>query len=456
MIERYRDYFSDKKILILGFGVEGKSTYRFLRRVLPDKMLSIADSNEAIRDLEMLRLDKNVTLNLGSDYLKHLEGFDMIIKSPGISLKEFPAIDFSKFTSHTELFIRFFRNQIIGITGTKGKSTTSSLIHHIISTASRNSLLVGNIGQPPFDLIDEIDDETLIVYELSSHQLEQIRVSPSMAILLNLFQEHLDHYESFEKYQEAKFNITLFQKQEDFFIFHGDDKLITQWINKTGIERQLYPFSLTQNYVKGCNLNDENLVYHENEINDIVKVSEIMNLKGAHNLLNIMAAIDAVKLATDISANQIAESIKTFVPLEHRLEFVGKYNGIEYYNDSISTIPEATIAAVKALKTVDTLILGGFDRGIQYDDLIDFLEKSEVRNLIFIGDAGSRMLDIYRARQYSGKKIITANNLEVAVSQAKLITGNDKICLLSPAAASYGMFRNFEERGTAFKKLVKD
>jgi UDP-N-acetylmuramoylalanine--D-glutamate ligase len=148
--------------------------------------------------------------------------------------------------------------------------------------------------------------------------------------------------------------------------------------------------------------------------------------------------------------------ILTFKPLEHRLEFVGKFNGVEFYNDSISTIPEATIAAVEALKNVDTLILGGFDRGIYYDGLMDYLSKSEVRNLIFIGDAGKRMFEIYNSKQWTKKNLVLAGNFEQAVAEAKKNTGNNKICLLSPAAASYGMFKNFAERGTIYKNLVRD
>jgi UDP-N-acetylmuramoylalanine--D-glutamate ligase len=456
MLDKLREFFSEKKILILGFGVEGRSTYRLLRRFLPEKIIWIADSDISIGELELIKNDKHLSFYLGDDYLKHLEDFEMIIKTPGISLKNMPETDFSKFTSHTELFFRFFREQIIGVTGTKGKSTTSSLIHHIINSWSHNSLLVGNIGKPPFDMIDQIDEKTVIVYELSSHQLEQTNISPKVAILLNLFQEHLDHYESFEKYQEAKFKITMFQKPEDYFIYHGDDKLILKWIETTGIVRNFYPFSLYNAGNKGFGLQEGNIVPGNAKDKALLPVAEITNLKGDHNLLNILAAMDAVVLMLDIiPLKDIIAPILTFKPLEHRLEYVGKFNGVEFYNDSISTIPEATIAAVKALKNVDTIILGGFDRGIFYDDLVDYLENSNVRNLIFIGDAGIRMNDIFTKKKYYDKNLVIADNFEMAVTKAKNITGNNKICLLSPAAASYGMFKNFAERGSVYKNLVK-
>jgi len=455
MKDEIRDFFVKKKILILGFGVEGCSTYRFLRSLLPGQKLWIADANESVSDLDILKEDHNVDFFLGEDYLKYSGDFTMIIKTPGISLKHLPETDFTKFTSHTELFFRFFREQIIGVTGTKGKSTTSSLIYHILNSSNEDCILVGNIGQPPFDLIDQITEKTVIVYELSSHQLEQTNISPKVAILLNLFQEHLDHYKSFEKYQEAKFRITLFQQQDDYFIYHGDDNLIVNHIQSSGIKHNLYPYSLTCCYDKGCCLHDGNLVLGNRRDIVLMPVSEITNLKGNHNLLNIMAAINAVALTSPVSLDSLSSAIRSFKPLEHRLEFVGKYNGIEFYNDSISTIPEATIAAIEALKNVDTLLLGGFDRGIYYDDLMDYLEKSEVRNLIFIGDAGKRMNDIYTSKKYRRKNLFIADNFEKAVVEAKKITGNNKICLLSPAAASYGMFRNFAERGTVYKDLVR-
>ena len=456
MNEPFVEYFSDKKILILGFGVEGKSTYRFLRKIMPEKMLCIADCNPEIIDNSLLKDDKNLSFQFGLEYLQGMDGFDMIIKTPGLSLKEIDADNFKKFTSHTELFFRFFRNQIIGITGTKGKSTTASLIHHIISSDNSNCLLVGNIGQPPFDMIDRLNNETIIVYELSSHQLEQTNISPRIAILLNLFQEHLDHYASFEKYQEAKFKITAFQYPDDYFIFHGDDKLIKKWILKTGIIRNFFPYSLTAIDGNGCYVQDNELFFKEQEDSFVMKFSEIKNLQGDHNLLNIMAAINAVRLMTGMPFSRISEAVLSFKPLEHRLELVGEYDGIIFYNDSISTIPEATIAAVKALKKVDTLLLGGYDRGIFYDDFIDFLENSEVSNLIFIGDAGKRMHEIYCTKGYSSKKVFTAITFEQAVAEAKVVTRNNTICLLSPAAASYGMFKNFAERGSVFKSMVKN
>jgi len=455
MLSQLKEYFAGNKILILGFGVEGQSTYRLLRKIFPDEMLHIADINEDLVKKEIISRDlQKLNLQLGADYLKNIGNYDMVIKAPGISLKNISGADFSKFTSHTELFIRFFRNQIIGITGTKGKSTTSSLIHHIVKSYDENCLLVGNIGIPPFDLLESINIDTKIIFELSSHQLEQVKVSPHIAILLNLFEEHLDHYKTFENYQKAKFNISLFQDSNDFFIFNADDPRIETLLAETSLKSNLLKFSLLQKVEKGCYIHNNKVFYQDDEVVEILNKTAFTNLIGEHNLLNIMAAVCASVLS-GIPAKYIASAVESFRPLEHRIEFVGKFDDILFYNDSISTIPEAAIAAVKALKNVDTLILGGFDRGISYDFLIDFLSKSTVSNLVFIGEAGKRMLGIYQSGNFARKNTFMASDFEEAVSYAKRNTEKNKICLLSPAAASYDMFKNFAERGAKYKQLVR-
>lgn len=455
MLNLLKEYFEGKKILILGFGIEGQSTYRLLRKLFPDEVLNIADINEGLINSDIIKADlSKINLQLGADYLKNIEDYDLVIKAPGISLKNISDCDFSRFTSHTELFVRLFRTQIIGITGTKGKSTTASLIYHIIKTYNDNCLLVGNIGIPPFDLIDCINKETVIVFELSSHQLEQISVSPHIAVLLNLFEEHLDHYKTFENYQKAKFNIALFQDSNDFFIFYADDPRINKLLSENLLKGKLIKYTLSQKNEKGCYLSSNKVIYKDSKEMEVLSKTEFNNLIGEHNLLNIMAAVCA-SIVSGIPVESIAKGVESFTPLEHRIEFVGKYNDIIYYNDSISTIPEATIAAVRSLKNVDTLIIGGFDRGISYDSLIDFLSDSNISNLVFVGEAGKRMLSIYRRESNKGKNIFATSDFEEAVSYAKHHTKKNTICLLSPAAASYDMFKNFIERGNKYKQLVR-
>jgi UDP-N-acetylmuramoyl-L-alanine---L-glutamate ligase len=459
MKEYLNQLIHHKKILILGFGREGESTYKTLRKYFPNFILTIADKNEnIIQKSEVFKNDQYVQFKLGVDYLKSLDEFDIIIKTPGVSLKHIVTdITKEKITSQSNIFMGLYKKQIIGITGTKGKSTTSSLIFNIIHSYKKNSVLVGNIGIPPFDILDNIDENTIIVCELSSHQLEFGSNSPHIAILLNLFQEHLDHYMNYKEYQLSKFNICKFQNEKDFFIFHDDDEHIHSLIKEICVKSQILSYSLKSNIENGAYVNENKIIYNVNYWNSFIyEINKDIYLKGDHNLLNIMAAIVACKIK-QIPDGYIQKGISEFKGLEHRMEYVGKFNEIDYYNDSIATIPEATIEAVKTLKNVNTLILGGYDRGIDYSDLAHFLIHTQIEHIIFIEKAGLRILsELKRLDNINSQEYIVVNTFQDAIMAARNKTKKNSICLLSPAAASYGMFKDFEERGLLFKKLVRN
>ncbi|MEI6694666.1 MAG: UDP-N-acetylmuramoyl-L-alanine--D-glutamate ligase [Bacteroidota bacterium] len=448
------DIISNKKILILGFGKEGQSSYRFLRKYFPYQIFYIADKDTQLDEKNHFQSNENIELVLGDTYLDGLTSYDLILKTPGISFKNIGNQDQLKISSQTDLFLQIFSKQVIGITGTKGKSTTSSLIYHILKSYTDNVILVGNMGYPPFDQVGDVDKDTLIVFEMSSHQLENCFTAPHYSVLLNLFQEHLDHYQTYMDYQLAKFNIAKFQQADDFFICNADNQEINAILSEMVLPGKMISFSLKQAIDYGCFLKDK-LIYFkdDNACKAYYDTLQPRNLKGEHNLLNIMAAINVCKMI-GLPDKLIIEGIGSFKGLEHRIEFVGNYNGVEYYNDSISTIPEATIAAVKALENVNTLLLGGFDRGIDYSKLADFLVKSDVRYLIFIGKAGKRILTEINKIRCINKQCFEVFSFEQAVEIAVEKTEKGKICLLSPAAASYDMFKNFEERGARFKELI--
>ncbi len=458
MKEYLYQLIQNKNILILGYGREGESTYKTFRKYFPELIITIADLDENILNKsDALKKDKFVHFILGREYLNFIDEFDLIIKTPGISLNNLQTkVNKENITSQTNMFLSQYRNQIIGITGTKGKSTTSSLIFNIVHSFNNNSILVGNIGVPPFDMIDNIDDNTIIVCELSSHQLEYVSVSPHISILLNLFQEHLDHYNNYKDYQLSKFNIAKYQKERDFFIFHKEDELIKSLLNENKIKSKVLPYSLTENSENDVFVSNNSIILKPN--NQLVfefEISKDLFLKGDHNLLNIIAATIACK-AKVIPDEYIKKGITEFKGLEHRIEYVGKYNDIIYYNDSIATIPEATIEAIKTLKNVNTIILGGFDRGINYCDLAAFLINTKIEHFIFIEKAGLRILfELNKYENINSQQYFTVKTFEEAVDVAKNKTRTNTICLLSPAAASYGMFKNFEERGRLFKELVK-
>jgi UDP-N-acetylmuramoylalanine--D-glutamate ligase len=353
--------------------------------------------------------------------------------------------------SQSSVFIEKFSQQIIGITGTKGKSTTSSLIFHLLQTAGKDSVFVGNIGQPPFEAISKISDQTTIVFEMSSHQLEHTIFSPHIGILLNVFEEHLDHYHTFEKYSLAKINIAKYQNPDDCFIFNGKDAWLGGFIGESQIRSLQIGFSAFLSKDAG--------IYVENETikcNFLVRKPISISgrtLKGDHNLNNILAAT-AASLLQNVAENDIETGIKTFKTLEHRLEYVGTFCGIEFINDSISTIPESTMEAVNTIENTDTIILGGFDRGIDYRQLISFLADSTIHNFIFTGPAGERMLADFSGVKKSFHQTFFIHHFDELSEIILEHTNPGKACLLSPAASSYDQFKNFEERGRLFKKIA--
>lgn len=414
-----------KKILILGFGREGKSTYNFIVNNKINCTLGIADKN-CIMDEEVL---KSTTLHVGENYLDAMGEYDVVIKTPGISFKDIDLTNIrEKITSQTELFLKHGGNKIIGITGTKGKSTTSSLIYEMLKQKYK-VLLVGNIGLPAFEEIDQYDKIDYFIYELSSHQLEFVKHSPHISVLLNMYEEHLDHYNGYEEYKEAKRNIYKYQTEQDYYIFNEDEKQI---LNGTRCLKQhligVSPSNLKEN------------------------IPENTAVCGKHNKYNIEVAMTVAKLL-NVDEDKISKAIMEFKPLAHRLEAIGIYNQVTYIDDSIATIPEAVISSVESIPNINTVIIGGMDRGIHYDALVDFLTKDKVENIILMYDSGKKIYEALHKKQTTAN-IIYADDLERAVELAVKFTKAGTICLMSPAAASYGVFKNFEERGDKFKEYV--
>ena len=443
MIKDIYEQLRGKKILILGFGREGKAAYRFIRKELPNQVLTIADR----REIDTRGVERAIVI-MGQKYQEDLQKYDLILKSPGIVLEDKSPEIVKRVTSQTELFLNAFSRQVIGITGTKGKSTTATLTYHILKEAHPNCLLMGNIGIPAFDLCDQIDEDTLIVYELSCHQLEYTHVSPHVAVLLNLFEEHLDHYGTYENYIYAKENICRYQKPDDLFIcdiLHADDV--------TPLAAKLITVS-SENKRADLFVKDGVIHYDGHEL--AVGPTDSM-LVGKHNLYNIGVAY-AVCRFYGVSDEQFMAALKTYEPLPHRLQNIGTYGGITFYDDSISTIGETTIQGMKSLPQVGTILLGGMDRGVDYTELARYLLISKVKNIILMPDTGKRiqqLLSVLSKGTFNEKNILLAETLKEAVELAKKVTEKGEICLLSPGAASYGFFKNFEERGEYFQRYVR-
>ncbi|MGB9743234.1 MAG: Mur ligase family protein [Minisyncoccales bacterium] len=453
------------KILILGFGQEGQDAFLFLRRFWPNKFLAVADKlkleefNKKAQNL--LKKDKKIKLHLGSNYLKELKRYEIIIKSPGIShLIIAPFLSKKqKITSTTDIFFENFKGEIIGVTGTKGKGTTASMIYQILKTGKINVQLAGNIGKPVLNFLLSENPPAVLVYELSSHQLFNLKQSPHIAVFLNLYPEHLDYYKNFQEYARAKANIALYQKKDDYLIYNSQNKLIREISKKSKAKK--------------------------------------IPIKGEGYELNKMAAQKIGELFK-IPQQKIKQAIQNFQSLPHRLEFIGSFKGIAFYNDALATIPEATIAALDFLgDKVETIILGGYDRGIDFQKLAKRILKSKIKNLILLPTTGEKIWQtilkekptIVRQKKYNyflishnekhekynekkhnekhnekseknnenNRKSKNEKNkiMKQVVQLAYQYTHKGKICLLSPASASFGLFKNYQERGNLFKKYVR-
>jgi UDP-N-acetylmuramoyl-L-alanine---L-glutamate ligase len=425
MVEKIINELTGKRILILGYGKEGRSSLKFLSNYNVNAEIGIADQNLPLEDIEILKNKQNISIHSGANYLESVAGYNFILKAPGIPSRYLSLKQDQILSSQTDLFLMAFHDQTIGITGTKGKSTTASLVYHLLSQSGKPGLLTGNIGIACFDIIPDICPETNVVFELSANQLENIFHSPHIALFLNLFEEHLDHFGTFEAYKNAKMNIFKYHSSSDFLIIHKD-------------------FS----YLAEGNLQSNVLIYPSYEMS----IYDADNLKGAHNRHNIQAAVLTAKIL-GLSEADIFSKLKTFKGLPHRLEFVDDKSGITFYNDSIATIPEATIAALESLGKVDWLVIGGFDRGINYEILANHLLNNPVNHVFYTGKAGKRIIELLNKEHHS-IDIKAFDKLDEVFDAIHESGKSGDVCLLSPAAASYDQYRNFEHRGDTFKELA--
>ncbi len=424
--------FSGKRCAILGYGREGKVWLNILQKLDCCAEIAIADMNDISVD--------GVTLLCGEDYLVRAKSYDILLQSPGVIIKDkLSPEEKAKILTQTELLLRLKPCKIIGITGTKGKSTTSSLAYHFLKSCGIDTMLIGNIGIPPLERLEEMQPDTVAVCELSCHQLEFVKHSPDVAVLLNVFPEHLDHYTGFDAYRYAKENILRFQTAEDIAIINSECECVTGSGNV---------YSASFGGDGDISTDGGDIIIN----GTLIKEEDIHSkLRGKHNQYNIAVALAAATLTADITMQQCLDALPQFNGLEHRLEYVATINGVEYINDSICTIPEAAIAAVQAFDGTDCVIIGGMERNIPYNKLADFINTGAVKNVILLPNTGRRIAsDIH----CSDVNVIMAEDLEHAVHQASQIAKHRVI--LCPAAASYGFYKNFEERGKHFKQLVLD
>lgn len=423
------EIIKNKKVLILGYGREGKSTLKMLMKVGGFLSLTVSDSRDVSSELP-----GEVCLVTGDNYLDCIDDYDLCIKSPGVVLPKDISEYSCEMTSETEVFIKAYRNQVIGITGTKGKSTTSSLLNHVLRHAGKNVLFAGNIGIPVFEIASEVKDDSIIVLELSCHQLEYAKTAPHRAILLNIYEDHLDHYGTREKYSLAKQNIYISQESDDFL--YTTSETLSE-IKKAPsivkcIDLKLAPIERFEDYPK-------------------------ITLRGSHNLLNATFVYEVAK-EYGVTREGFIEALESFETLPHRLQFVCKKNGVDYYDDSISTTVKSTISAVESISNASILLVGGMERNIEYEELVDYVLKSKLKYVICMYSSGKRFYEmcVNKGISEDSPKLILKDELSDAMEYAKKVSMPGDAVILSPAAASYGYFKNFEERGDVFQKIAKN
>lgn len=472
MITYLANRIKDKSVLILGFGREGQSTLKAFLKAGSAKKITIADQKALSLEMEVFADAAYADYNLqsidfccGPQYQDFCDDYDLVMKSPGIVLKKDISMYETEILSQMQLFFEYYRDRIIGITGTKGKSTTTTLLHHILKESGRPAILAGNIGIPVFDILHEVTDESIFVIELSCHQLEYMTISPKWGILLNIYEEHLDHYGTLEKYIASKKKIYENQKDGDYLFVNPDVRPETGRCSANIILVDI------KHIKPDCNIESDKgvdiILNMPSDSDQMLPVISYQNrqceiptteisLLGEHNYLDI-AYVYGVCCELGIDDEEFVKGLQSYVPLPHRLQYIGTVNGVAYYDDSISTIDETTIQALNTIKNADTVLIGGMDRGISYVNLERYLAASKVAHIILMEDTGKRIYEEIQSDYpdfLHKERLFVVNHLEDAVRLAKQITKKGGSCILSPAAASYGIFKNFEERGDVFAQLV--
>jgi UDP-N-acetylmuramoylalanine--D-glutamate ligase len=439
------------KIALLGFDIEGRSSLEFFKA--RGHQVEIRDQNPDTQ------VPEDVPAVLGDKYLDDLDGFDLVVRTAGLPprkiLEKNPGLE-PKITSHiNEFFKASPTKNIIGVTGSKGKGTTSTLIYKMLQAAGKTAYLGGNIGVPPLDFIDKLTADDWVVLELSSFQLIDVRYSPPIAVCVAMFPEHLDWHADLNEYFNAKSQLFARQTTEDTAIYFADNETSKQ-IASAGPGRKIPYFAPPGAFVKdGVIIIDDQTVYQTGEL----------KLPGAHNWQNVCAAVTAVwQVEKNIDA--LRSVLVDFSGLEHRLEPVAEVAGVRYYNDSFGTTPETAIVAIAAFKEPKVLILGGSDKGANYDELAKVVGANDIRKVILIGNTTH---PVYKATAPAIELALRAQGIDNFVSLVgpegpsmqqivQAAHGEAKpgdVVILSAASASFDMFKNYKERGEQFKAAVR-
>lgn len=459
-LEQFKNDIRSKKVAVLGIGISNIPLIRYLINLGVAVTAFDKNTSESLKDAFSQLEGLPVQYSLGNDYLSRLEGFDMIFRTPGMRPDLPELVDAvargAELTSEMEVFLRLCPAQVFAVTGSDGKTTTTTLIYKILTEEGYNCWLGGNIGTPLLSKIDDVIETDKVILELSSFQLMTIKNCPSIALITNISPNHLDVHKSLNEYIDAKKNIFINQTEKDKLILNYDND-ITRSFGDEAKAKCVY-FSRINNLNKGVVFQNGKIIVKsdENEI-EIVDADSI-KIPGVHNIENYMAAtaatIDFVKPET------IRKIATTFNGVEHRIELVRELNGVKFYNSSIDSSPSRTIAALSTFKRKVILIAGGKDKGIPYDSIGQIIAE-KVKCLLLIGATAPRIEEafnnyIHQTDIESDVKIIHCDTYEDVVNEAYKEAVPGDCVILSPASTSFDMFKNFEHRGNVFKELVNN
>ncbi|MBU3093687.1 UDP-N-acetylmuramoyl-L-alanine--D-glutamate ligase [Clostridium sp. CF011] len=448
----FKEFIKGKKVGVVGIGVSNIPLIHFLVKL---KAVVTAFDKKTYSLLGQVAIDfeeEGVKLVLGEDYLDDLTGFDVIFKTPSMRVDN-PALLKAKkegtyITSEMEEFIKYCPAKTYGVTGSDGKTTTTTIIYNILKKEGYKTWVGGNIGTPLFANIEEITKEDKVVLELSSFQLMTMTVSTDVAVVTNLSVNHLDIHKDMEEYINAKKNVFKYQRDGDLIVLNKDNAL-TYELRKE-VKGKVKYFSVCEKLEDGAYFQNDKLFI----MNKVVCNLEEVKLKGMHNVQNLLTAFCATQdEATVASMREVAT---TFMGVPHRGEFVREVDGVKYYNDSIASTPTRTIASLKAFGKPVILIAGGYDKKIPFEPLAEE-GYTNIKTLILVGDTKYKIKEVFERMSKENKiplQIILAENFNEAIFTAKLVAKPGDIVTLSPACASFDMFQNFEVRGNKYKEIV--
>ena len=441
---------ANKRVLVVGLGRSGVASALFLKKRGARVTVSDAKSEDQLRDEIPALLDQGITVETGSHGERTFQNQDLIVVSPGVPVDAPPLVQAravgEPVIGEIELAAEFLQGPIVAITGSNGKTTTTTLVGEILAKSGLKTLVGGNIGKAAISLVGEATPETAIVLEVSSFQLETIRAfRPKVAVILNITPDHLDRHRTFETYVNAKARIFENQTADDFCVLNSDDSPCVELASRT--RARVFWFSRKREVDQGAFLRKAQIVFRRDGSEfEIMPVADVP-LKGAHNIENVLASVCASALM-GCDSKSIAQAIREFKAVEHRLEYVATIRGVEYYNDSKATNVDATIKALESFPANIHLILGGKDKGSDYTVLNDLL-KQRVKRVYTIGAAAAKI-----ESQIHGTAVVSSGKIQNAIQQASESAVPGDIVLLAPACASFDQFQNYEHRGRVFKELV--